>query len=143
MIYLASDHRGFLRKEEIKNWLKEEGHEVVDLGATELNPEDDEVDFVILAAEKIGEQDRGLFFCGSGVMVDVAANKFPHLRSCLAFDTSQVKEARNDDDVNVLAIAADFLDLESTKQLVEIFLATPFSNEERFTRRLAKLPKWK
>lgn len=139
MVFLASDHRGFIRKEEIKKYLAELGHEVVDLGNKELDPDDDEVDFVKMAVREIGESDRGIFFCGSGVMVDMAANRNHQIRSCLGFDEKQVAEARNDDDVNVLAIAADFMDLEKTKKLVEIFLNTSFSGEERYKRRLEKL----
>lgn len=143
MVYLAADHRGFVRKEEIKEWLKSQNLEFIDVGNHKLDPNDDEVDFVKGAGEKMMETDRGVFFCGSGVMVDVAANKFPQIRSCLGFDEIQVRAARSDDDVNVLALAADFLDLEKTKKLVQVFLDTPFSGEERFRRRIEKLPKWK
>src|SRR3989344_9428710 len=68
MIYLASDHRGMIRKEEIKKLLDEMNEEYQDCGNLILDPEDDEVDLVNKACEKIGEGDKGIFFCGSGVM---------------------------------------------------------------------------
>lgn len=139
MIYLASDHRGMLRKEEVKKVLDEMKEDHLDCGNLMLDPEDDEVDFVNKACVKIEPGDKGIFFCGSGVMVDIAANKFPHIRSCLAFEKKQVELARNDDDVNVLSIAANFFDLEETKVFVRAFLKTEFSNEAKYNRRIEKL----
>lgn len=138
MIYLSSDHRGFLRKEEIKEWLKFDGQEFEDVGNSKLDPEDDEVDFVKKAVEQMKDGDKGIFFCGSGVMVDMVANR-EGLRSCLGFDATQVKMARSDDNVNVLSVGTDFIDLEKTKKMVAVFLETPFSGEERYKRRLAKI----
>lgn len=161
MIYLASDHRGMIRKEEVKKLLDETSEDYQDCGNLILDPEDDEVDFVNNGCERI-ERDiaasqlrsspasggvrvladpRGIFFCGSGVMVDVAANRFPNIRSCLAFDKKQVEMARNDDDVNVLSIAANFFDLEETTVFVKAFLKTGFSSEGRYLRRIEKLKK--
>ncbi len=139
MIYLAADHRGLARKEEIKKYLDELGLSYYDSGNTFLDPDDDEIDFVQKASEKITETDRGIFFCGSGVMVDIVANRFPHLRSCLALSPDQVAAGRSDDNVNVLSLACDFVTLEDTKTLVSTFLNTPFSGEARFLRRLRKL----
>jgi ribose 5-phosphate isomerase B len=148
MIYLASDHRGMVRKEEIKKFLDEMKEEYQDCGNLMMDPQDDEVDFVNKAGEHLeadfdqGKRDsKGIFFCGSDVMVDVAANKFPNVRSCLAFDRKQVEMARNDDDANVLSIAANFFDLEETTAFVKTFLKTSFSNEGRFLRRIEKLKK--
>lgn len=139
MIYLASDHRGFIRKEEIKKYLLEINEETIDVGDLTYNADDDEVDFVAAAVSKMNEGDKGFFFCGSGVMVDMAANRYPKIRSCLGFDENQVREARNDDDANVLGVAADFMNLEKTKSLVMTFLKTPFSGEERYIRRIKKI----
>lgn len=141
MIYLASDHRGMVRKEEIKKFLDEIKEEYQDCGNLILDPEDDEVDFVNKACEKITDSDRGIFFCGSGVMIDIAANRYPQVRACLAFEKKQVEMARNDDNVNVLCIAANFFDLEETKTFIKAFLKTEFSKEEKFERRINKLHK--
>lgn len=139
MIYLAADHRGFLRKEEIKKFLEEIAQPFIDVGNHLLDETDDEVDFVKKAASKITADDFGIFFCGSGVMVDIAANRFPAVRSCLGINAKQVAAARNDDNVNVLCIASDFVSAEESKTMTEIFLNTPASSEERFKRRLEKL----
>ena len=139
MIYLACDHRGFYRKEEIKRFLVENQLEFVDVGAREFDPNDDEVDFVNEACSKLRTGDKLIAICGSGVMVDIAANKNKGVRACLAFGEDQVRMARNDDDVNALCLAADFFNFEETVNFVKIFLNTNFSNEERFVRRIKKL----
>ncbi len=142
MIYLASDHRGMIRKEEVKKILDDLKEEHFDCGNMMLDPNDDEVDFVNKACEKMEADQsnpRGIFFCGSGVMVDIAANRYSQIRACLAFDKKQVESARNDDDVNVLCVAANYFSLEETKMFVKAFLKTEFSGEERFVRRISKL----
>lgn len=140
MIYLASDHRGYLRKEEIKRWLFAQNAKYLDVGNKTLTPNDDAIDFVIRATELMADHgDRGIFFCGSAVMVDVVANRFPHIRSCLAVSPDQVRAARNDDDVNCLSLATDHFGKEETIALVGAFLGTTFSPQERFLRRLNKL----
>lgn len=144
MVYLASDHRGMVRKEKIKELLDELKEEYFDSGNLMFDPEDDEVDFVNKGCQQM-EADKadpkGIFFCGSGVMVDIAANKYPEIRACLAFDKKQVEMARHDDDVNVLCVAADFFDLEETKIFIKAFLKSKFSGDERFKRRIEKLHK--
>ncbi len=139
MIYLASDHRGMVRKEEVKKILDDLKEDHFDCGNLMLDPNDDEVDFVNKACDKITEGDKGMFFCGSGVMVDIAANRYPQVRACLAFDKKQVESARNDDDVNVLCIAANYFSLEETKMFIKAFLKTEFSGEEKYRRRIGKL----
>ena len=135
-----------LRKEELKKVLDEMKEEYQDCGNLIYDPADDEVDFVNRGCQRIEadtvdhkESTWGIFFCGSGVMVDVAANRFSRIRSVLGFAKKQVEMARHDDDVNVLCVAADFFDAEEVKKLVKTFLKTEFSGEERFRRRIAKL----
>lgn len=135
-----------VRKEEIKKFLDEMQESYQDCGNLIMDPEDDEVDFVNKGCQRMEadladhkENIRGIFFCGSGVMVDIAANRYNGIRACLAFDKRQVEMARNDDDCNVLCIAANFFDLEETKIFVKAFLKTGFSKEERFERRIEKL----
>lgn len=148
MIYLATDHRGMIRKEEVKKFLDELKEEYFDAGNVVYDPADDEVSFVNNASQRMEDDIAsgkkniwGIFFCGSGVMVDIGANRYPNVRACLAFSEKEIKMARNDDDVNVLCIGTDFFDLEETKKFVQIFLKTPFSGEERFLRRIEKLKK--
>lgn len=140
-IFLASDHRGFEQKEVAFRWLKEAGFEVEDLGNDHFDPQDDFVDFASLAAHEVVKNDssRGVVFCGSGAGVNIAANKINGVRASLAWTPTQVEAARGDDDLNILVIAADFLEVETTLKLIEIFLQTKFKGEERHIRRLKKI----
>lgn len=146
MIYLASDHRGMVRKEEIKKFLDEIKSEYQDVGNLSFDPNDDVIDYVVEACKKIGASSaqgsggpKGIFFCGSGVMADVVANRFSHVRSCLAVNSDQVKAARREDNVNVLCIGGDSFGAEETGKLVGVFLETEFSGGENYRRRLEKL----
>lgn len=142
LIYLGADHRGFKFKESLKSYLKDKGYEVVDFGAEGLKPEDDYTTYARLVAEKVSkspEASRGILICGSGVGVDVVANKFKDVRSGLAISTDQIYAARHDDDINVLSIAADFTAEEDVLNIVRIFLLTPFGAEERYKRRITQI----
>ena len=141
-VYLGADHRGFNLREYIKKKLLDSGCDVVDRGDGTADPNDDYPDFAKAVAEKVAEHpadDRGIVICGAGFGVDIAANKFRGVRSALALSPAHVKAGRNDDDVNVLALAADFLDEATAWAIVEKFLATPFAAEERYKRRIAKI----
>lgn len=140
MIFLAADHRGFELKEKIKEWLKEWKHEYEDMGAFELDPNDDYPVYAKKVAESIVEpKDKGILVCGSGVGVDEVANKFDGIRSGLAINKEQIRSARNDDDINVLALAADYVFEVEAKEIVKTFLDTEFANEERQNRRLREV----
>ncbi|TSC77756.1 MAG: ribose 5-phosphate isomerase B [Parcubacteria group bacterium Gr01-1014_33] len=142
MLYLAADHRGFQLKKELKKFLGEQGYQAEDIGAFEYDKDDDYVDFAIRASEKIAEnprEHRGIFICGSGVGMDVAANKFKGLRAALCFDTHAAKQSREHGNTNVLVLAADDTAFEKAKEIVDAWLKTPFTGEERHGRRLAKI----
>lgn len=130
-----------VRKEEVKKLLDEVGEKYEDCGNLSFDPEDDAIEFVRAACGKIGvtAEAKGIFFCGSGVMVDVVANRFPQIRSCLAVNPDQVKAARREDNVNVLCIGGDNFGAEDAKKLVGIFLETEFSGEERYKDRIRSL----
>ena len=140
-IYLGADHRGFALKEKIKDWLGPWGYEFSDLGAYELDPKDD----YPLYAEKVGvmvskeKGSKGILLCGSGVGVDVVANKLDGVRASLGKSPQQVKAGRNDDDMNVLVIAADFTKDSEAKEMIRVFLSTAFAGKSRFKRRLAEI----
>ncbi|MBI2515138.1 RpiB/LacA/LacB family sugar-phosphate isomerase [Candidatus Wolfebacteria bacterium] len=141
-IYLASDHRGFQLKSFIKDFLKAKSFEVFDLGNDKYDEADDYPDFAERVARKVAVEPaerRGILICGSGVGVDVVANKFKGVRSALIFNEAQARASRNDDDVNVLSLPADFLDENKAKKILEVWLETPFSGEERYKRRLQKI----
>lgn len=142
-IYLGADHRGFELKNNLKKWLDENGHTTEDMGAYELSPNDDYVDFAGMVAEAVSKNpdSRGIVICGSGVGVDIVSNKFQGIRSGLGFDAEQVKKAREDDDINVLAIASDFTNEMVAEDLIAEFLQTEFNPTENHTRRIEKIKK--
>ena len=84
-IAVAGDHAGFELKALLVPWLQSTGHEVEDLGAHSLDPEDDYPDFAFMVADSVlsGKAERGIVVCGSGVGASVAANKVPGIRACL------------------------------------------------------------
>ena len=114
----------------------------MDVGNDKYIPTDDYPDFAALAAGKVSldpENSLGILICGSGVGVDIAANKFKNVRSALAFNAEQAAAARSDDNTNVLSLAADYLDEDSAKKILSVWLQTDFSGEERHRRRLRKI----
>ncbi len=146
-VYIGADHRGFKLKEELKTWFLEIKISVKDLGAFKYNPDDDYPLFAQEVAKNVGAdlkknlESRGIIICGSGVGVDIVANKFKHIRSGLAISSKQVEEARKDDDINILAIPSDFVNEETAKKIVKIFLETKFSKEDKKIRRLEEIEK--
>ena len=140
-IYLGADHRGFEMKERLKQWLEERGYHVEDKGAFALDSQDDYVDFAANVAEQVcsNSSSPGIVLCGSGVGVDVAANKYKGVRCGLGFSEAQIQAARKDDDINILAIPVDFIEEQKILAITEQFLSTPFSGEERHLRRIAKI----
>ncbi len=141
-VFLGADHRGFDLKEKLKEWLAAKGYEVHDLGAHRLDPGDDYPDFAYAVAERVAEnpgEHRGVLVCGSGAGMDVAANKVRAVRATTAWDTASAEHVRTNDDVNVIALAADWTPPEQAREIVKVFLETPFSGEERHIRRLKKI----
>jgi ribose 5-phosphate isomerase B len=142
-IFIGADHRGFRLKEQLKEILKNDGYTVTDVGAAEYDGEDDYPDFGKAVAEQVAkapEDSRGIVICGSGTGVDVVANKFPNVRSVLAMSPDHVNASRHDDNVNVLAIASDFINEMTAMTIMKVFLTTPFEKlEERYMRRLRKI----
>ncbi len=140
-VYIGADHRGFPAKEQVKLLLAELGVEVLDLGADRVIPDDDYVDYAHAVATKVATDStsRGIVLCGSGVGVDMVANKVNGIRSGLGIAEDQVMAARKDDDINVLALATDYTLPEELKKMVKSFLSTPFSSNERYSKRLDKV----
>jgi len=146
-VYLGADHRGFKLKEELKMWLLENKITGKDLGAFEYDPGDDYPIYAQKVARQVSQDieknldSRGIVICGSGVGVDIVANKVNHIRSGLAVSVEQVEEARKDDNINILAIPSDFVSGEIAKKIVKVFLKTKFSKEEKKIRRLLEIEK--
>lgn len=140
-LYIGADHRGFELKEHLKVWLKEEGYEVVDCGNTKYNPADDFTDFSFAVAEKVQQDSdsRGIVICGSGAGVNIAANKVKGIRASTGINVDEVRHARKHNDLNILAISAEYFSYEETQKMIVMFLTTPFISEEKYVRRLDKI----
>ena len=142
MLYIGSDHRGYNLKKTLKIYLKELNYVLEDLGAGELIPDDDYPDYALAVAQKVAEnpsENRGILLCGSGVGVDVVANKIKGIRSALCFNVKQAQICRNDDNTNVLSLSADFISEDLAKEIVKIWLETPFSGLDRHIRRVEEI----
>ncbi len=141
VIYFGSDHRGTALKDNLLAFVKNLGYEVLDTYPTP-SPDDDYPDVAGIVGKKVAEDpvnSRGVVLCGSGAGVDIAANKVRGIRAVLGLNPDQVYDARHDDDVNILALAASFEEPEAAQAMVRVFLNTPFSGEERFVRRIEKI----
>ena len=142
MIYLGADHRGYNLKEDIKKFLAEKNYQFEDMGNFAYDPNDDYTDFAKLVAQKVSdklEENKGILICGSGVGVDIVANKFHGVRSVLADDIQTAKQSRAHDDTNVLSLPADEVNFELAKQIITVWLETFFSNGEKYKRRINKI----
>jgi ribose 5-phosphate isomerase B len=151
-VYIASDHGGFLLKEEIVKHLKGKGVEVVDMGNSKYDKEDDYTEFVIPLAEKVAlrqtstyakasedKQDKqyfGIVLGRSGNGEQIAANKIKGIRAILACNEKMARVGREHNDANILSLGADYVSTEEAKLIVDAFINTSFSGEERHTRRI-------
>ena len=141
MIFLGADHRGFELKEHLREYLQDLGYEVTDLGNDHLDSNDDYVDFARKVADAAlnDPSNKGIVLCGSGVGVDIVANKVDGIRCALVHTPALAQQSREHEDVNMIALPADLLDAEVSEEIIKAFLTTDFSGEERHMRRLEKL----
>ena len=142
-VYLGTDHAGFELKEKIKFYLKEQGYEVEDCGAFSFDKNDDYPDFISKAAIGVSKDpdSKGIVFGKSGAGEALVANKIKGVRAILGFNKENAELARLHNDANVLSLGSAFVNEELAKELVEIFLETEFSNEDRHIRRIEKIAK--
>ena len=141
-IYIASDHAGYELKEALVPYIGTLGFEVEDLGPLTLVPEDDYPDYILPAATKIAtdEGSMGIVIGGSGQGEAMAANRIRGVRTLVYYggNLAIVGLGREHNDANVLSLGARFLSEDEAKEAVALFLATPFSADERHVRRLGK-----
>ena len=137
-VYIGADHRGFELKEKIKNWLSERGYLYEDLGALNYDPNDDYTVYAEKVAEQVGldSSARGVLLCGSGIGVEIVANKIDGVRAGLGKNSEHVRMGRNNDDMNVLVLAADFTTNKEARDMLYTFLETKFGGEARHVRRI-------
>lgn len=141
-IHLAADHAGFELKEAVKKFLLEQGREVEDHGAFELDKKDDYPDFVAPCAEAVASTADavGIIFGGSGQGEAMVANRHEGVRAAVYYGGKQeiVRLSREHNNANVLSIGARFVDADEALSVIKLWLELPFSNDERHVRRLEK-----
>jgi ribose 5-phosphate isomerase B len=148
-IVFASDHAGFELKTHMLAFVRDVlGYEVIDCGAETYQSEDDYPDYVAKAARMVSENPseiRGIIFGGSGQGEAMVANRFPHVRATVFYgepvagDLSIITLSREHNDATILSIGARFVTATQTEQAVTQWLSTPFSNDERHTRRIQRI----
>jgi len=139
-VALGADHAGFKLKQNLAEFLRREGHEILDLGAYDENPSD-YPDFAAAVAEEVrsGRAERGVLVCGSGVGACIAANKFPGIRAAQAPDLYTARQSVEHDDVNVLCLGARTSQEGNAKAILAQWLSARFSGEQRHARRINKI----
>lgn len=140
MIALGSDHGGFDLKERVKAYLDREGIPYQDYGCHSKESCDYPV-FGKAAAEAVasGVCEKGIVICTTGIGISIAANKVPGIRCALCGDCFSAKATRLHNNANVLALGALVTGPGLALEIVDIFLDTPFSEEERHSRRVSQL----
>jgi len=140
-LYIASDHAGYWLKEDIKQDLRSYGHEVVDVGNNQYDPNDDYPDFVIACAEKVSGDygAMGIVVGRSGNGEAMAANKVKGIRAVLCLSDDMAKLAREHNNANVMSLGSEFVDAHKAERIVAVFIDTPFPGEERHVRRTDKI----
>ena len=141
IVAVGADHAGFALKSQIVCWLREEGHQVNDLGAFNLDPDDDYPDFAVSVARSVssGQAEKGIVVCGSGVGACITANKINGIRACLCHDTYSARQGVEHDGMNVICIGGRIIGIELAKAVLRAFLGACFIPEPRFQRRLDKI----
>jgi len=139
-IALACDHGGFDYKEKLKSVLLSEGYEVSDFGCYSADSVDyPEMAYPCAKAVSNKEADRGIVICGTGIGVSIVSNKVEGIRCALCSDLFSAQATREHNDSNMLAMGGRVISEEMMLKIAKVWLETPFSNDERHLRRIAKV----
>ncbi|TNC24327.1 ribose-5-phosphate isomerase [Amycolatopsis alkalitolerans] len=140
-VYLGSDHAGFELKNHLVAYLKGQGHEVTDIGPAVYDAADDYPAFCIETARRVvaDEGSLGIVVGGSGNGEQIAANKVPGARAALAWKPEIAQLAREHNHAQLIGIGARMHTADEATAIVDTFLATPVSPEERHARRVQQL----
>src|SRR5580765_6672320 len=139
-IVIGTDHSAYEMKIMLADHLKAAGHDVLDVGAHNVEPSD-YPDFAEAVGRAVVDKkaERGVLICGSGVGASVAANKIPGVRAGMCHDTYSAHQGVEHDDINILVLGSRVIGVMLAQELVKAFLGAKFSNEERHVRRLNKV----
>lgn len=140
MIAIGCDHGGFELKQEIITHLKENNIEFKDFGCYST----ESVDYpdyakAVAAAIVEGSCEKGILICGTGIGISIAANKVPGIRCALCHDVFSAEATRLHNNANIVALGARVIGPGHALKIVDTFLSTPFSNDERHIRRIKKI----
>lgn len=140
MIAIGCDHGGYELKQEIMNYLKEKNLEYRDFGTYTK----ESVDYPVYAkkvasAIQSGECEKGILICGTGIGISITANKFKGIRAAVCTDCFTAEATRLHNNANILALGGRVVGPGLALKIVDTFLNTPFSNDERHIRRISKI----
>lgn len=140
-VYIAADHRGVGVKLYLIEMLSAMNYNVVNLGTDDPNTAVDFPDIANKVANAMlgDENSRGILICGTGAGMEIAANRYRHLRASRCERPDQARDDRFHDDINVLALGAEDIDIEVAFLCARAFLESPFDNQEKRVRRLQKI----
>jgi len=139
-IAIGCDHGGYDLKETLVSYLKDKGHEVVDKGCYEKKSCDYPIfGRAVAKAVAAGEVERGIVICTTGVGISMVANKVKGARAALCTNELMARMTRLHNDANVLALGANIVGVGLAESMVDVFLETPFSAEEKHIRRVNML----
>lgn len=142
-VFIASDHAGFKLKNELFGYLARNGYDVEDVGAQQLDPNDDYPQFAYAAVTQVlgsnDEDPRAILVCGGGQGMAMAANRVAGIRAAVVWDVEEAKRTRDDNDSNVLSLPGRVLNDDKANAIVEAWLNTPFSGASRHRRRIAEI----
>ncbi|MFY9493380.1 MAG: RpiB/LacA/LacB family sugar-phosphate isomerase [Minisyncoccia bacterium] len=143
MIYIGSDHRGYNLKEYLKDYLAKSKIPFKDVGNHKFDPEDDYPDFAFKVAQEVAKDSTstGVMICGSGLGMVAAANKVKGIRAGLAVSEWYARHGRENDDLNVVAIAADQTDFSMAEKILKVWLEAKFDPQPKYIRRVEKIRK--
>lgn len=143
-LHIGSDHAGLELKNELLAHLVNNGHDVTDHGPYEYDALDDYPDFCIPAAQAVAQDTTsiGIVIGGSGNGEQIAANKVKGIRAVLAWSIETAKLGKEHNNANVVSIGGRMHSIEDCKAIIDAFIATPFSNDERHIRRIDKIAKF-
>lgn len=139
-IALGADHRGHAMKEKVVALLSDSGHEVLDMG-TNSRTSVDYPDVAYPAAKAVadGKAERGILICGSGIGMDICANKVPGIRAALCHDELTAQMSRRHNDANILCLASDITSEDLVRNIINSWLKTEFESGGRHARRVKKM----
>ncbi len=144
-IFIGTDHAGFELKEALLPYLRSKGHDVEDMGAYSYDALDDYPDFIRPVAEAVARdpEARGIILGGSGQGEAICANRVKGVRAALyyggPFDIAVLSREHNN--ANIISLGARFVEEEEAREVIRVWLETPFSGEEKHARRIVKLDK--